>query len=89
VAEHEGRRGLFPDNFVKFLFAELNPPLPVSPSSQPPPSLPAKPHKFGRNSGIVDSTQQQPPVANSRDSKLPSSFINSLGVLIRLLKNCI
>lgn len=69
VAEMDNRRGLFPDNFVKFLPAELSSTLPQTTSncSQQPPSLPAKPLKF-QHQHHQTQTQQAPPIASTRDS---------------------
>ncbi|KAI3420241.1 SH3-domain kinase binding protein 1 [Globodera pallida] len=63
VAEHEGRRGLFPDNFVRFLDHGH---MQVSPNALPP-SLPAKPSKF---CGVGGSPPGIPPIS-SRNSVNP------------------
>uniref|UniRef100_A0A914HNQ9 SH3 domain-containing protein n=1 Tax=Globodera rostochiensis TaxID=31243 RepID=A0A914HNQ9_GLORO len=60
VAEHEGRRGLFPDNFVRFLDHGH---MQVSPNALPP-SLPAKPSKF---CGVGGNPPAVPPIS-SRNS---------------------
>uniref|UniRef100_A0A914M914 SH3 domain-containing protein n=1 Tax=Meloidogyne incognita TaxID=6306 RepID=A0A914M914_MELIC len=69
----DGRRGLFPDNFVKFLPSESAINIQSSQISHQPPSLPAKPQKFNasthghsqpvafvRDSLFGDSTTKQP-----------------------------
>ena len=59
----DGRRGLFPDNFVKFLPSESAINIQSSQISHQPPSLPAKPQKF--NASTHGHSQ---PVAFVRDS---------------------
>jgi hypothetical protein len=65
LAEIDGRRGLFPDNFVKFIPDEAIPPLQTTSSGNqaPPPLLPAKPQKF-----VGTLNMNPPPVASTRDS---------------------
>ncbi|KAL3120368.1 hypothetical protein niasHT_009225 [Heterodera trifolii] len=66
IAEHDGRRGLFPDNFVRFLdHGQMQ----ASTNAQPP-SLPAKPSKFSAIANPSTNALQNavvPPV-NSRNS---------------------
>nr|CAD2128034.1 unnamed protein product [Meloidogyne enterolobii] len=79
----DGRRGLFPDNFVKFLPSESAINIQSSQISHQPPSLPAKPQKFNasthghsqpvafvRDSLFGDSTTKQPNM--SSEAKTPT-----------------
>uniref|UniRef100_A0A914MC04 SH3 domain-containing protein n=1 Tax=Meloidogyne incognita TaxID=6306 RepID=A0A914MC04_MELIC len=82
----DGRRGLFPDNFVKFLPSESAINIQSSQISHQPPSLPAKPQKFNASThghsqpvafvrdslfgGINDSTTKQPNM--SSEAKTPT-----------------
>ncbi|CAK5055037.1 unnamed protein product [Meloidogyne enterolobii] len=79
----DGRRGLFPDNFVKFLPSESAINIQNSQIPHQPPSLPAKPQKFNasthghsqpvafvRDSLFGDSTTKQPNM--SSEAKTPT-----------------